>query len=41
VKNTTTDSNGYYSFTDVIPGNNYAIRAVKASDYEAEQSLTV
>jgi len=39
-KNTTTDSNGYYSFTDIIPGD-YYIHAVKGTEYEAGPALTV
>ena len=40
IKNTTTDSSGYYSFTDVVQGD-YYITAVKGSEYEAMQQLTV
>jgi len=39
-KNTTTDSNGYYSLTDIVPGD-YYIQAIKGSEYQAVQQLTV
>ncbi|MCJ7572442.1 MAG: carboxypeptidase regulatory-like domain-containing protein, partial [Candidatus Thermoplasmatota archaeon] len=39
-KNTTTNSNGYYSFTDIVPGD-YYIQAVKGSEYQAAQQLTI
>ena len=39
-KNTTTDSNGYYSLTDIIPGD-YYIQAVKGSEYVATNQLTI
>ncbi len=41
VKDTTTDTNGYYSFTDIVPGNNYIIQAVKGSEYEAIEQLSI
>ena len=39
VKNTTTDVNGYYSFTDIAPSDNYAVKAVKGSTYEAIEAI--
>jgi dolichyl-diphosphooligosaccharide--protein glycosyltransferase len=40
-KNTTTDNNGYYSFEDIVPSDNYLIQAIKGSEYEAIQQITV